>query len=158
MSRIIELIDGIASQTNLLALNAAIEAARAGEAGKGFAVVAEQVKVLAQQTSDSAKETALLIGQSLKTVADGNEIAKATSNALEEIANYIGQVSDGVDNIFKVAQREAQQANEISRDLSEVSTIAQANSATSEEIAASSEELAAQAHALNTSVEQFKIS
>lgn len=158
MSRIIELIDGIASQTNLLALNAAIEAARAGEAGKGFAVVAEQVKILSQQTSDSAKETSILIEQSFRTVENGNEIAKTTSEALEEIADYIEQVSSAVDTISKVAQSEAEATIGISRDLDVVSGVAQTNSATSEEIAASSEELAAQALSLNASVGQFQIS
>ena len=157
MSRIIELIDGIASQTNLLALNAAIEAARAGEAGKGFAVVAEQVKILAQQTSDSAKETSVLIERSLKTVANGNEIAKATNAALEEIVTYIAQVSDVVDTIAVVAQNEAKATAQIAEDLEAVSTVAQTNSATSEEIAASSEELAAQAQCLRNSVEGFRI-
>ena len=157
MSRIIELIDGIASQTNLLALNAAIEAARAGEAGRGFAVVAEQVKILAQQTSDSAKETSVLIERSLKTVADGNEIAKATNTALEEIAEYITQVSEVVDTIASVAQSEAKETAKIADDLETVSTVAQANSATSEEIAASSEELAAQSQTLKNSVERFNL-
>lgn len=157
MSRIIELIDGIASQTNLLALNAAIEAARAGEAGKGFAVVAEQVKILAQQTSDSAKETSVLIERSLETVTNGNEIAKATNAALEEIVVYITQVSDVVDTIAVVAQNEAKATVQIANDLETVSTVAQTNSATSQEIAASSQELAAQAQCLRNSVEGFRI-
>ncbi len=157
MGRIIELIGGIASQTNLLALNAAIEAARAGEAGRGFAVVAEQVKVLAQQTSDSAKETETLIEQTLNTVAAGNEIAQATSGALEEIADCIGQVLETVDNISRAAQREAEETSRIFGDLDVVSNIAQSNSATSEEIAASSQELAAQAETLNLSLAQFEI-
>lgn len=61
MTEIISIIDGIAFQTNILALNAAVEAARAGEHGKGFAVVAGEVRVLAQKSSESAKNIKALI-------------------------------------------------------------------------------------------------
>ena len=82
-----DIIASIAEETNLLSLNASIEAARAGEAGKGFAVVADQVTVLADQSAQAAKESAVLIETSVKAVEKGMVIADQTATQLEDVAD-----------------------------------------------------------------------
>ena len=87
ISKIIQVIEGVAFQTNILALNPAVEAARAGEAGMGFAVVADEVRNLAQRCSHAARDTAGLIESSIAKTKDGK-------NKLDEVAGTFRGITD----------------------------------------------------------------
>jgi len=91
---VIGVIDGIAFQTNILALNAAVEAARAGEQGRGFAVVAAEVRNLALRSSEAAAEIKSLIGDSIETVRNGNEIVAAAGERMTAIVDSVRQVGE----------------------------------------------------------------
>ncbi len=93
---IIGLIDGIAFQTNLLALNAAVEAARAGEAGRGFAVVAAEVRRLAQQSSEAARDIRQLIEGSNTEVEGGVRLVRDAGAALEAILERVSHVEEAI--------------------------------------------------------------
>jgi len=185
IGQIVATISGIAGQTNLLALNAAIEAARAGEQGRGFAVVAEEVRKLAEQSQDAAKQIADLIGSiqsdtdkavaamsdGTREVTEGSAVVntagetfrnivglvqqvsgqiKASSAAIEQIADGSLQIVDAVHAVDEISRN-------TSAETQTVSAATEEQSATLEEVASSSLALAKLAEDLQLAVNQFKL-
>ena len=154
-AKIIKVIDEIAFQTNLLALNAAVEAARAGEAGKGFAVVAEEVRNLAMRSAEAAKNTSELIEESVKNSKNGVDIASEVGKVLEEIVTGIGKTTDLVGEIAAASAEQSQGIDQVNTAVNQMDKVTQQNAANAEESASASEELSAQAEQMNQIVEEL---
>jgi methyl-accepting chemotaxis protein len=148
ISKIIKVIDEIAFQTNILALNAAVEAARAGEAGMGFAVVADEVRSLAQRSAQAAKDTAVLIEDSIRRADEGKLKVDQVAEAIQEVTQDSGRVKVMVDEVSLGSEEQSKGIDQIGRAISQMEQVTQTIAANAEESAAAAEELSAQSEAL----------
>ena len=99
IKNIINIIQNIAEQTNLLAMNAAIEASHAGEAGRGFSVIADEIRSLAEHTTENAKSITAIIRGVTKRVEESVELANNSGKTLNNILNISENASRLVSEI-----------------------------------------------------------
>jgi methyl-accepting chemotaxis protein len=130
----ISIIDQIAFQTNILSLNAAVEAATAGEAGKGFAVVAQEVRNLANRSSDAAKQIQDLVINATTTANEGKSISDEMMQGYVELNGHIAQTITIIENVSSASKEQMRGIEQINSTISTLEKVTQSNASEADNV------------------------
>lgn len=148
-------LEDIAKQTNILALNALVEANRAGDSGRGFGVVADEIRVLAEQSSEAANNAYDLINQTISRVQEGMRIGEETAAYLDQVVSQTNTIDNSVSRIADSTTSQNEKLQRITDRLGEISQSVEVTAAMAQQSAAASIELDDQINSLRDNVNHY---
>jgi len=169
IGEVVALIEEIADQTNLLALNAAIEAARAGEHGRGFSVVADEVRRLAERTTQATKQIGKTVegiqkgihhavdamAAGVQQVNSGVRLAEQSGAVLRQIVEKIQYVTRMMEQIATATEHQSSASEQISRNVEAISTVTQQTAGSTHQLAQASQNLEQLVENLHALIQRF---
>lgn len=150
-------LETIAKQTNILALNALVEAKRAGNSGRGFSVVADEIRVLAEQSSEAAKNSYDLINQTIERVKDGMRIGTETSEYLQRVVSQTNAIDGAVTKISESITLQNQRLHNINSRLRDIHNNVEITAGMAQQGAAASIQLDEQINSLRDNISHYQV-
>lgn len=120
ITKILRTIDTIALQTNMLALNAAVEAARAGEAGAGFSIVAEEVRRLAQETANAARESSGKVDDTVNWISQCELLKTELVSTLGDVAEKARELATVVGDVSRTSHEQTDSVLQVNETVSKI--------------------------------------
>lgn len=171
ISQIVTLINDLSDRTSLLALNASLQAAAAGEAGQGFATVAEEVERLAERSNhltqqistltqtiqSETKDVVASMEETIHEVVIGSTLADKAGRTLIEIEQVSTRLAELINSISESAKRQAENSEDISKAMSNISKVTELVQIGSKRAAGSVKILVELSNELRGSVAPFKL-
>jgi len=148
--KIVESIDRLAFQTRIVALNAAVEAARAGEAGTGFSVIANEIKMLADNSAEAARETSHLIEQTIQRVENGVRHLVDSKSTFVDALSGVQRTTDVIRYISSSSHQQYQEIEQLHESAVIMDQIIGQNSENAKESNMAADSLKIQAEQMNT--------